>query len=91
MEAKKEVIRKCVACGLKQDRSIYLRILQEYNTNDFIIRPNSKQFGKSIYVCNQAQCIIKLAKHKKYKDKINFTQLQGELEQNKQYDNCRQN
>lgn len=90
MEEERQTVRKCVACGLKQDRRNFIRILQDHSTGEYIIRPGAKQFGKSVYVCKQTQCITKLAHHKRYKAKINFTLLEGELEQ-KQYGNCRQN
>ncbi len=77
----REIVRKCVACGTKQDRNNLIRILQDYSNNEFIVQPSNQQFGRSIYLCNNAECITKIRKHKKYKDKINFdlqTQVNSE-------------
>ncbi len=74
----REIVRKCVACGTKQDRSNFIRVLQDYKTSEFIVEPSKQQFGRSIYLCKQAECIAKIRKHKKYKDKVNFD-LQAQI------------
>ena len=73
--ATREIVRKCVACGTKQDRRNFIRVLQDYKTSEFIIKPSNHEFGRSIYLCNNAACIVKIRKHKKYKDKVNFDLL----------------
>ena len=71
----REIVRKCVACSTKQDRNNLIRVLQDYKTSEFIVEPSNQQFGRSLYLCNKVECVNKLSKHKKYKDKINFDLL----------------
>jgi predicted RNA-binding protein YlxR (DUF448 family) len=73
--AVREIVRKCVACSTKQDRNNLIRVLQDHKTSEFSISPSSYEFGRSLYLCNKAECVTKLSKHKKYKDKINFDLL----------------
>ncbi len=82
----KETVRKCVACNTKQDRSIFIRVMQEHQSGEYIVSPSNKQFGRSIYLCNNADCVAKLQKHKKYKDKINFDLLTQIKAQSTKYD-----
>ena len=73
--ATRQIVRKCVACSTKEDRNNLIRVLQDHNTNEFIVSPDNHQFGRSLYLCNKLECVTKLSKHKKYKDKINFDLL----------------
>lgn len=77
MEAAKQLVRKCIACGLKQNRSNFLRILIDHQSGEYKVKPTTKDFGRSFYVCEQEACIDKLAKHKRYKTRLDFTQLKG--------------
>ena len=91
MEAAKQLVRKCVACGLKQNRSNFLRILIDHKTGEYKVKPRSKDFGRSFYVCETKPCIDKLAKHKRYRNRLDFKNLlQGESTR-QEYDNSRQN
>lgn len=62
--ASSPVLRKCCACGKIADRNGFIRILQEHGSGNIIINPNSKQFGRSTYLCKSHEC-LKLAKKKK--------------------------
>lgn len=83
----KENIRQCVACKIKKDRKLFIRILQEATTEKIIIEPHRKEFGRSIYVCKNIKCIEALNKHKKFKDKFNLEELKINIEN----DNWKQN
>jgi len=58
------VLRKCCACGKILNRTELVRILKDYKTGKIIINPDTKHFGRSIYLCKDAEC-FKLAVKKK--------------------------
>lgn len=63
--------RQCVACGVKQDRLSFIRILRNAHGN-YIVNPSSKEFGRSYYLCPDEKCLTKTTKHNKYKNKFDF-------------------
>lgn len=74
--------RKCVACGKVCDRAELIRILSEHKTGDLIINPSTKEFGRSFYVCKSSMCLERIKKHKKYKDKLDFSYIQTLIQNN---------
>ena len=68
------VFRKCIACGKVINRNELVRILFEHKTNQIIINPNSKQFGKSKYICPNEDC-LKIAIKKKRLKFLNENQI----------------
>ncbi len=66
--------RKCIACGIKKERSAFLRILCN-QAGKYIVKPEPKDFGRSFYVCPTQSCLTKASKHKHYKNKIDFQSL----------------
>lgn len=65
------VIRKCCACGKISDRNDFIRILREYNSGEYIITPNNMQFGRSIYLCKNTDCLKIAIKKKRLKNLSN--------------------
>ena len=63
-KASSTVMRKCCACGKIIDRRELLRIMRDSKTGEVIINPGTKQFGRSIYLCKNSEC-LKLAQKKK--------------------------
>ncbi len=61
------VVRKCCACGEKFDRKQLIRIMTEAKTGKIIINPNSKEFGKSTYLCKNEKCLKIALKRKRLK------------------------
>ena len=49
------VERKCVECGKIKDRQELIKITKVYD--DIIVNPDSKKFGRSVYVCYNNVCI----------------------------------
>lgn len=47
--------RKCVGCGKIKDRQELIKITKV--DDDIIVNPNSKKFGRSVYVCYNNVCI----------------------------------
>lgn len=53
----KEVIRKCIGCFELKNREEMIKITRENDTNTIFINPNSKIFGRSVYLCYNKTCI----------------------------------
>jgi uncharacterized protein len=72
----KEKIRQCIACKNKKDRKFFIRILEDFVGRELIIEPHRKEFGRSLYICKNKECVYKLKKHKRYKDKLDFEKIE---------------
>ena len=49
--------RKCVACGQIKNRHEMIKITKEHVHGNVILNPNSKTFGRSVYLCYNKSCI----------------------------------
>ena len=49
--------RKCIACGEVKPKSELIKITKEYKSGDVVVQPNSKTFGRSVYLCYNKDCI----------------------------------
>lgn len=58
-------LRKCIGCGAVQDRDTMIKITYDKNNNEIIFNPNSKKFGRSVYLCYNKSCIEKASKKNK--------------------------
>lgn len=74
----KVILRKCISCNQLIDRAALLRITKLYDSHEVIIAPNSKQFGRSLYLCYNIEC-IQLAIKKKKLQKFLRKELTEEL------------
>lgn len=54
---KKEVLRKCIGCFECKNREEMIKITREHSTDKIFINPNSKIFGRSVYLCYNNSCI----------------------------------
>ena len=50
-------MRKCIACGEFKPREDMIKITKEHSTNELVVSPNSKTFGRSAYLCYNQDCI----------------------------------
>ena len=76
----KDKIRKCVGCQTLKNRDEMIRVLQKYDTGEFIVTPDNRTFGRSFYVCKDRQC-IDLAFKKNKKIRILNKDLQENLKE----------
>lgn len=53
----REVLRKCVGCFETKDREKMIKITREHKTGEIFINPNSKIFGRSVYLCYNDSCV----------------------------------
>lgn len=54
---KKEVLRKCIGCFELKNREEMIKITREAQSGEIFINPNSKIFGRSVYLCYNDCCI----------------------------------
>lgn len=54
---KKEICRKCIGCFELKNRENMIKITKEHDSNEIYIKPNSKIFGRSVYLCYNNSCI----------------------------------
>lgn len=51
------VDRKCVGCGKLKNREELIKITKQNPHGDIVLNPNSKTFGRSVYLCYNNSCI----------------------------------
>jgi uncharacterized protein len=59
------VDRKCVACGKLQNRDEMIKITKDFSTGEVFLNKNSKQFGRSVYLCYNKTCVEEAFKKNK--------------------------
>ena len=67
-----EHTRKCIACGEMKPRKELIKITKEYASGNIIIEPNSKTFGRSVYLCYNQECINTALKKDKLKRALRY-------------------
>ena len=58
-------IRKCIGCFQDKNRGNMIKITRDSKTNEIFINPNTKIFGRSVYLCYNSSCIEKSFKKSK--------------------------
>lgn len=53
----KETLRKCIGCFESKNRAEMIKITRESSSGKIFINPNSKIFGRSVYLCYNKTCI----------------------------------
>ncbi len=51
------VVRRCAGCGRYRNRKRMIKITRENALGDFVINPDNKIFGRSVYLCYNNSCI----------------------------------
>lgn len=75
--------RKCVSCGKIKAREELIKITKEYKSGNIVIMPDSKTFGRSVYLCYNQDCIetvLKKGINKPLKATISREDLKGLLD-----------
>ena len=75
--------RKCIACGELKPKSELIKITKEYTRGELVIQPDSKTFGRSVYLCYNENCIntvLKKGVNKPLKTNISREDLKGLLD-----------
>ena len=74
--------RKCVGCGALKDRTELIKITNDKQKNEILINPNSKIFGRSVYLCYNKMCIENALKKNKLNKALKASiseELKGKL------------
>ena len=80
-----EIKRKCAACKVIKNREELIKITKLQN-GLLKINPNSKELGRSVYICKNPDCIKKFIKKKmikvglKYSNQSEIERIEKELE-----------
>lgn len=59
--------RRCIGCLNLFPRKELIRVLKKFDTNEVVISPSKNEFGRSVYICKNKECLQKALK----KGKIN--------------------
>lgn len=70
--------RKCVGCGELKNRDELIKITKEHISGNVIIKPDSKVFGRSAYLCYNKSCVDAAFKKNKLQ-KVLKTSISEEL------------
>lgn len=54
---KRQILRKCIGCFEAKNREEMIKITRQHGTGNVFINPNSKIFGRSVYLCYNSSCI----------------------------------
>ena len=79
----KENLRKCVGCGEIKPRSEMIKITKDYSSQELVVNPNSKTFGRSVYLCYNQSCVEQALKKKKLNKALKISMsvdLKGQLD-----------
>lgn len=71
----KEIKRKCQGCLKLINRDELIKITKLPN-GTLKINPNSKELGRSVYVCANSECIKIFIKKKKLKTALKYSNLE---------------
>ena len=66
--------RICISCRELKNRDELIKITKESKSGNIVIQPNSKTFGRSVYLCYNQECINNAFK----KNKLNKILKTGE-------------
>ncbi|MBR2526711.1 YlxR family protein [bacterium] len=74
--------RKCAGCGALKEQNGLIKITYNKQKNEVFINPNTKIFGRSVYLCYNKMCIENALKKNKIQKslKANISEeLKGKL------------
>lgn len=71
----KEIKRKCQGCLKLINRDELIKITK-LNNGTLKINPNSKELGRSVYVCKNTECIKIFIKKKKLKTALKYSNIE---------------
>lgn len=49
--------RKCIGCLKTFDRNEMFKIMKKYDSGEIVLSPSNKDFGRSVYICKNKNCI----------------------------------
>ena len=73
------MLRKCAGCGELKPRKDMIKITKEHLTGEVIVNPDSKTFGRSVYLCYNQSCIEKAQKKNRLNKLLKTNKTVGDL------------
>ncbi len=70
--------RKCVGCNKIKESAEMIKMTRVHDSQDILINPDSRYFGRSSYVCYNKECILNALKKKKLQKSLK-TQIQPQI------------
>ena len=64
--------RICISCRELKNRDKLIKITKESKSGNIVIQPNSKTFGRSVYLCYNQTCINNALKKDKIKRLLKY-------------------
>ena len=77
------MLRKCIGCGEDKSRDGLIKITKNHIDGNVVIQPDSKIFGRSVYLCYNQTCIntaLKKGINKSLRTNISREDLKGLLD-----------
>lgn len=77
-----EHLRKCVGCGRLLPQDDLIKITHDKSLDEVFINPDTKKFGRSVYLCYNKLCIENALKKNKLQKALKTTiseELKGKL------------
>lgn len=57
MSRKDKFLRKCIGCDEFKKKDELIRVIKEFDTQNIVVEPGIKVFGRSAYICRSVDCI----------------------------------
>jgi hypothetical protein len=79
---KNQILRKCIGCNQVKNRDEMLKITINHENNEIVFNPDSKTFGRSVYLCYNKMCIdsvLKKNRIKKHLKSINIEDFKNKI------------
>lgn len=58
-------LRKCAGCSVLHESSQMIRIMKVHDSGKILINPESRYFGRSVYLCYNKNCVQNAFKRKR--------------------------
>ena len=75
-------MRKCIGCGKFDKRENFIKITYKKSENEVFVNPDTKIFGRSVYLCYNKMCINNALKKNKLNKSLKTViseELKGKL------------
>ena len=57
MKEERKFLRKCIGCGKYERKENLIKITKQNGTDEIFVNPKSNIYGRSCYICKNAECI----------------------------------
>lgn len=57
--------RKCIGCFQIKPKNELIKITKDFKTKEVVVNPNTRTFGRSVYICANKDCVEQAFKKNK--------------------------